>query len=101
MSVYVVVLLFGRSLSTVEWMLSNGGDANARTSGGYTPLHFAARGGNATICRAIIAAWADINAVAYSGETPIIMAAQSGDVGDAGVGFTLKLRSGSSCVVCS
>ena len=46
--------------------------------GGYTPLLFAARRGDAASARLLVAAGADVDAAAASGTSPLVVAAHSG-----------------------
>ena len=46
--------------------------------GGYTPLLFAARRGDVASARLLVAAGADVDAVAASGTSPLVVAAHSG-----------------------
>ena len=46
--------------------------------GGYTPLLFAARRGDAASARLLVAAGADVNRAAASGTSPLVVAAHSG-----------------------
>ena len=46
--------------------------------GGYTPLLFAARSGDAASARLLVAAGADVDAAAASGTSPLVVAAHSG-----------------------
>ena len=46
--------------------------------GGYTPLLFAARSGDAASARILVAAGADVDAAAASGTSPLVVAAHSG-----------------------
>ena len=46
--------------------------------GGYTPLLFAARGGDAASARLLVAAGADVDGAAASGTSPLVVAAHGG-----------------------
>ncbi len=48
------------------------------TNGGLTPLHFAAREGQADAARQLVAAGADIDAIAADGKTPLSLAIYNG-----------------------
>jgi hypothetical protein len=57
-------------LPLVTILLDRGASINAPMSWGHTPLHLACRGGHALICKALLAAGADIAAVNAFGRTP-------------------------------
>lgn len=69
---------------TTRLLLAHGADVNAATDEGLTPLHLAAQSMNAELVSLLIAAKADVNAVhrprAFGPRTPIIYAAQYGDI---------------------
>ena len=53
-------------LKAVERAIQRGGDVNARTAQGHTPLTLAAREGHLEVVRALLRAGADVDAVAWS-----------------------------------
>jgi ankyrin repeat protein len=59
-------------------LLAAGARARANRHG-IAPLHLAATNGNATIAQRLIAAGADVNGATPGGETPLMMAARTGD----------------------
>jgi ankyrin repeat protein len=66
---------------TVSALIALGADVNAETTGGYTPLHFAARTGDASSAEAIAAllkAGAKMDKESGLGETPFVCALSAG-----------------------
>ena len=71
------------SAEIVKLLIASGADVNARKVGGnsgnsFTPLHYAAGGGNVFVVSMLIAAGADVNATISSGSTPLHRAAYLG-----------------------
>ena len=54
---------YGISVDCVDFLLIVGCSSDPRDSDGVTPLHFAAAGNFADVCRALLSAGADVNAV--------------------------------------
>src|SRR2546425_13007288 len=59
-------------------LLDAGARVNARQSGGHTPLHEAALGGDAEVVRLLLAAGADPETGNHEGQTPADVARQAG-----------------------
>jgi ankyrin repeat protein len=67
------------AVALVRELLSSGSAVDAaRTADHFTPLHLAAAFGRADVCRALVAAGADANAVDAKGNTPERLAASHG-----------------------
>lgn len=66
--------------SLVKTLVANGADANHPDAHGQSPLHKAARCGNASMAAALINAGASVNAKDDNGNTPLHVAAASGVV---------------------
>jgi len=62
----------------VRRLLDAGARVNARQSGGHTPLHEAALGGDAEVVRLLLAAGADPETGNHEGQTPADVARQAG-----------------------
>lgn len=66
----------------VQVLIEHGGNVNARTSGGFTPLLFAAQQGDVDSARLLIQAGANVNeglhVSSQSSATPLLIAAASG-----------------------
>ena len=60
-------------LSRVEQLLREGADVNEYTTGGKTPLHYAAQSKNIAVVHALIQAGADLNAKAAGNVTPLML----------------------------
>ena len=56
---------------TVELLIANGSDVNAKNQNGYTPLHKAVDDGHKEIVELLIAKGADVNAMEGGGGTPL------------------------------
>jgi hypothetical protein len=65
-------------LTAVKELLRRGVDVNARTGGGWTPLHVAAENGRVEIAELLISSGADVNARTKYGSTPLHEAARRG-----------------------
>ena len=65
-------LLFGRT-DIVRWLLKNGADPNAQTSGGsgWTPLHIAVHSMQVEPILALLEQNADVNSQCFEGNTPL------------------------------
>ena len=59
------------NIKAVKQHLAAGADVNAKNSVGFTPLHYAAHGGQKEIAELLIAAEADVNAKDDDGTTPL------------------------------
>lgn len=75
----------GDDINAVEIFLARGTDVNRRDSGGGTPLHRAAHGGNQEIVRLLLARGADTGSRDHKGGTPLHMAAYGGNADVANV----------------
>jgi ankyrin repeat protein len=65
----------------IESLVSQGADVNAKTDGGYTPLHFTAVADeNVEIVKFLVSQGADINVKTDTGSTPLHVAAVNGGV---------------------
>ncbi|MDH4062821.1 MAG: ankyrin repeat domain-containing protein [Acidobacteriota bacterium] len=68
-----------RDAATVRRLISDGADVNRPQGDGMTPLHWAARQGDAEVATALLGAGADVSAVTRIGRyTPLHIAAQTG-----------------------
>ena len=61
-------------LQKVKSLIAAGTDVNARDKDGNTPLHYAAKYGNAKVVNALIAAGAHVDARDHQGNTPLAVA---------------------------
>jgi ankyrin repeat protein len=78
------LMIAGRTghLPVVKALLAHGADVNAATTDTKnTALMWAVAGGHADVVRALIEAHADVHASTAKGWTPLMMAAQRGDIG--------------------
>ncbi|MFI7698849.1 ankyrin repeat domain-containing protein [Nonomuraea sp. NPDC049480] len=66
---------------TAKTLLTSGADVNARESGGWTALHWAAANGQAATAELLIEAGADLDAANDDGDTPLTLAARRGALG--------------------
>jgi ankyrin repeat protein len=57
----------------VELLLANKADVNAKSNGGWTPLHEAAMSGHKEVAGLLLANKAEVNAKDNKGETPLHM----------------------------
>ena len=64
--------------AVAEALISAGADIHAHSTGGFTPLLFAARVGDAESARLLLAAGADVNETGPDGMTPLALASASG-----------------------
>jgi ankyrin repeat protein len=69
-----------RHVAVVRALLNHGADLSARSSGGFTPLLFAARYGDPEIADLLLAAGADARDAAAGGNTALLVAAVRGHV---------------------
>ena len=69
---------YGEHPDTVELLLDNGADIDARNEKGWTALHVAALCGNTRVMKILIGRGADVNAADHEDVTPLHMAAESG-----------------------
>ncbi len=67
--------------AAVAELLDAGGEADAATRHGVTPLALASGGGHDAVVEALLAAGADANRASPEGETPLMAAARTGVVG--------------------
>ncbi|MDA8085716.1 MAG: ankyrin repeat domain-containing protein, partial [Nitrospiraceae bacterium] len=65
-------------LKSVEVLIKQGADVNAKNNNGYTPLHRAAEFGHKDVAQTLIAHGADVNAKDNNGDTPLHEAAEGG-----------------------
>jgi ankyrin repeat protein len=65
-------------VETMELLLANKADVNAKTKGGWTVLHLAARDGNKDVVELLLTHKADVNAASDFGITPLHLAAREG-----------------------
>jgi len=63
--------VYDGNIEVVKQQLAAGADVNAKTYGGWTPLHWAAGGGHKVIVELLIAEGADINAKYEDDVTPL------------------------------
>jgi len=69
------------TIEDVKYFLKKkGSDINAKGHNGFTPLHYAAVGGNAEITKFLVSKGADVNAESKGGSTPLAAAAQGGNI---------------------
>jgi ankyrin repeat protein len=61
-------------------LLKYGADPNAKSDGGWTPLHNACEVGSETIVRILIGVGSDVNAKLLNGMTPLHLASQGGHI---------------------
>lgn len=66
-----------RHSDIVQILLERGADVSARSSGGFTPLLFAAQQGDLDSARLLLAAGANVNEASPDQETPLLVAASS------------------------
>lgn len=65
----------------VRELLTKGTHVDARDGAGYTALHYAARCGDTDMCKLLLSAGADINAITRAGRaTALHRAAMTGEV---------------------
>lgn len=64
----------------VELLLKYGADPNAKSDGGWTPLHNACEVGSETIVGILIGVGSDVNAKLLNGMTPLHLASQGGHI---------------------
>jgi ankyrin repeat protein len=73
------------NLDTVRALLAAKADPNAKeTKGGQTALMWAVQQGQLAVVEELVRAGADVNAGSKTGFTPLMFAAQHGEIGDAG-----------------
>ncbi|HEY7301441.1 MAG TPA: ankyrin repeat domain-containing protein [Xanthobacteraceae bacterium] len=73
------------NLDTVRALLAAKADPNAKeTKGGQTALMWAVQQGQTPIVQELVRAGADVNEASKTGFTPLMFAAQHGEIGDAG-----------------
>ncbi|MEE9236543.1 MAG: ankyrin repeat domain-containing protein [Thermoplasmata archaeon] len=65
-------------VEVAEFLLIEGARANARSSGGYTPLHKAAFNGNQEMVRLLLAKGAEVGLKSDDGKTPLTLAMERG-----------------------
>jgi ankyrin repeat protein len=84
--------------SLVKLLLDRGASATKGPAGmrGWTPLLFAAGAGNVESVRLLLDAGADPNARAPAGQTPLVMAAERGEPGQAAAVIRLLLERGAN-----
>ena len=63
----------------VEWLLSNGLDANAKNDSGEMALHRATNFGFAGVVESLVSHGADVYATDNKGKTPLLLAMESGN----------------------
>lgn len=64
--------------AVVQALIAGGADIRAHSKGGFSPLLFAARVGDAESAGILLAAGADVNEVGPNGMTPLLLASASG-----------------------
>jgi uncharacterized protein len=71
--------VFHRHALSIELLLDNAADSNAKNRYGVRPLMIACRAGDEDAVESLIQADADVNAAGSSGETPLMLAARHGN----------------------
>jgi ankyrin repeat protein len=67
-----------KNATVAQLLIDSGADLNARQSGGYTPLHYAAANGLEGIVRILITRSVDLSAKEAGGKTAYDLAVQKG-----------------------
>jgi ankyrin repeat protein len=75
----------GQPKDVAELLLAHKADVNAKSKGGFTPLHFAASEGHQDVAEVLLAHKADVNTKDDSGWTPLHYATGKGYEGLTGI----------------